>query len=119
MEHHQPVAVLIDEYDSSITRNLSNPEHAKEIREELGVFFEVLKSVGKSRGFTFITGIVEFEQTSIFSALNDLRDLTLNRQYAAICGFTIDEYLNYFEEHSKLLLNSLKNDKFFSENSTI
>ena len=87
----QKVAVLIDEYDAPILGQITKPELADEIRETLATFYATLKGSEKLRGFTLITGVTKFVQASIFSKLNNLDDLTLNENYAAICGFTVDE----------------------------
>jgi hypothetical protein len=71
-------------------------------------FYNCLKTKGEERGFIFITGITKFSQTSIFSALNNLVDLTLKPEYANICGFTIEEFDALFPEHMEITLNKLK-----------
>ena len=87
----QKVAVLIDEYDAPILNQITKPELAFDIRETLATFYATLKGSEKLRGFTLITGVTKFVQASVFSKLNNLDDLTLKEDYAAICGFTVDE----------------------------
>jgi hypothetical protein len=93
----RPVAVLIDEYDSPILSKIAKPDLADEIREVLSNFYGVLKAAEEHRGFTFITGVTKFTKASIFSALNNLKDLTLDANYASICGFTLKEFDTLFE----------------------
>jgi hypothetical protein len=91
-KYGRKVAVLIDEYDAPILSKLTETDLASKIREALGKFYSVLKSAEKDRGFTFITGVTKFTKASIFSALNNLEDLTLDENYASICGFTLKEF---------------------------
>ncbi|MDR1873324.1 MAG: AAA family ATPase, partial [Deltaproteobacteria bacterium] len=107
--HKKKVAVLIDEYDSPIVAHLNDPPLAEEIRVELKDFYETLKSNSDSNivGHIFITGVSRFAQLSIFSALNNLKDLTFNRKYAAICGFTaadLEDLLSDREERTLEIL---------------
>jgi hypothetical protein len=101
-------AILIDEYDAPILEALDRPKLATQIRKTLKNFFSALKRAEKSRGFTFITGVTKFTQTSIFSGLNNLVDLTLNRRYANICGFTIEEFDTLFQDRLEESLEELK-----------
>ncbi|MDR2140324.1 MAG: AAA family ATPase, partial [Deltaproteobacteria bacterium] len=71
-------AILIDEYDAPIIRHLNQPEKADQIRKVFQEFYSALKNAEKDRGFTFITGVTKFTKASIFSALNNLVDLTLD-----------------------------------------
>jgi hypothetical protein len=79
------VAILIDEYDAPIINNLENPDLAAKIRDTLALFYGVLKTRAEERGFVFITGVSRFTKASIFSALNNLKDLTLNPSYLNVC----------------------------------
>ncbi|MDR1871129.1 MAG: AAA family ATPase, partial [Deltaproteobacteria bacterium] len=85
---HQTVAILIDEYDAPIVEHLSDPPLAEKFRDALREFYGILKTNVKATGHIFVTGVSRFTQTSIFSKLNNLNDLTFNRDYAAICGLT-------------------------------
>jgi hypothetical protein len=91
-KYGKKVTVLIDEYDAPILDQITNPDLANKIRAKLKVFNKVLKTTEKLRGFVFVTGVTKFTKASIFSALNNLVDLTLKRRYAAICGFTAEEF---------------------------
>ncbi|MDR0622151.1 MAG: ATP-binding protein [Deltaproteobacteria bacterium] len=103
------VAVLIDDYDKPILDNIGKPELAGAIRETLMHFYGILKAV-TGRGFTFITGVTEFTQTSIFSELNDLFHLTLDEEYSNICGFTVNDLDYLFPEYMEMALAKLKSD---------
>ncbi|MDR3153029.1 MAG: AAA family ATPase, partial [Deltaproteobacteria bacterium] len=90
-KYGRSVAVLIDEYDSPILSKIADESLAKDIRDTMGTFYGALKDAESSRGVTFITGITKFAQTSVFSKLNNLVDLTLNGDYACICGLTLED----------------------------
>ncbi|MDR2142236.1 MAG: AAA family ATPase, partial [Deltaproteobacteria bacterium] len=107
-KYGQKPAILIDEYDAPILSKITEPSLAAGIRDTLNLFSSVLKDMEKYRGFTFITGVTKFAQTSIFSGLNNLADLTLNRRYANICGFTIDEFDTLFQDRLEESLEKLK-----------
>lgn len=84
----QQVAVLIDEYDKPIVDALSNQDLARKHRNYLRGLYSVLKSADNSIRFSLITGISKFSKVSLFSSLNNLKDITLNPNYANICGYT-------------------------------
>ena len=92
------VVVLIDEYDKPITDNIDDLEKANEIRELLRSFYTVLKDSSDYLRFVFITGISKFSKTGIFSGLNNLNDISMNKQYADIVGYTQQELEDNFSE---------------------
>jgi hypothetical protein len=59
----------------------------------------MIKSLGEYLRFVFITGVSKFSKTSIFSAMNNLKDLSTDNRYAAICGYTEQELVENFQEH--------------------
>jgi len=95
----QKVVVLIDEYDKPIISSIKNIEIANENREILSEFYGVLKGSDKYLRFVFLTGITKFSKTSIFSGLNNLKDITLRPTFANICGYTQEELENCFSEY--------------------
>ena len=85
----QRVAVLVDEYDKPILDALvETPEVARANRDYLRGLYGVIKDSDAHVGFTFLTGISTFSKVNLFSQLNNLTDLTLDRRYSAICGYT-------------------------------
>ena len=84
----QRVVVLVDEYDKPILDNLTNPELAKAMRDELRSLYSVIKGQDAVIKFVFLTGVSKFSKVSLFSGLNNLRDITLSAEYSAICGYT-------------------------------
>jgi len=95
----QKVVILVDEYDSPIITHVHDIERANKNRAVLRSFFTVLKFSDPYIKFTFLTGISKFSRVSIFSELNNLRDLTLSPQYATLVGYTQAELEHYFAEH--------------------
>jgi hypothetical protein len=65
---------------------------ANDIRKALSEFYEALKAAGNWRGHVFVTGVSRFAKTSIFSALNNLEDLTLAPKFADICALSASEF---------------------------
>lgn len=92
------VVVLIDEYDKPIIDYIDpyNLTKANEQRDILKQFFSILKATSNHIRMLFITGVSKFSKVSIFSDLNHLNDLTLNKKYAALCGYTQSELEHSF-----------------------
>ncbi|MEB3204465.1 MAG: AAA family ATPase, partial [Candidatus Sericytochromatia bacterium] len=84
----QRVVVLVDEYDKPILDNLTEPDRARMMRDGLRDIYSVLKDADAHLRFVFITGVSKFSKVSLFSGLNNLRDITLSPEYSAICGYT-------------------------------
>ncbi len=97
--YKKKVVVLIDEYDSPIISNLNDIDKAKEIRERIRPFYKVLKSEEASLRFIFLTGVSRFSKAGVFSALNNLADITLDARFATMLGVTQSELENYFEDY--------------------
>lgn len=94
------VVVLIDEYDKPIIDYLGTPDIniALENREILKSFYSILKDADPHLELVFITGVSKFARVSIFSDLNNLRDITLVPSFDGICGITQTELENNFAE---------------------
>ncbi|QVL48457.1 MAG: AAA family ATPase [Thiocapsa sp.] len=84
----QRVVVLVDEYDTPILDNLGHPEVARELRDGLRNLYSVIKDADAHIRFALLTGVSKFSKVSLFSGLNNLNDITLDRAYSAICGYT-------------------------------
>ena len=82
------VAVLVDEYDKPILDAMETPGTARANRDFLRGLYGVIKDSDAHVQFTFLTGVSKFSKVSVFSQLNNLTDLTLDRRYSAICGYT-------------------------------
>ena len=89
------VVILVDEYDKPLLETLQDEELNKINRATLRAFYEVLKNCDAYIRFAFLTGITKFSKTTLFSSVNNLKDITLLDNYAAICGFTEEELSTY------------------------
>ncbi|MBQ7501745.1 AAA family ATPase [bacterium] len=90
--------VLIDEYDKPILDHIADVNMANSMREVLRSFYTALKSCDKYLRFVFITGISKFSKVGVFSAMNNLLDISLTEQYGDLTGYTQRELEAYFEE---------------------
>ncbi len=104
------VVVLIDEYDKPLLQNIGrkHQERQNRFRETLKGFYGVLKTCDPYIRFAFLTGVTKFGKVSVFSDLNNLRDLTLEPDYNAICGITETELLTYMRNGVELLAEKLR-----------
>ena len=84
----QRVVVLVDEYDKPILDVLDVPETARANRDFLQEMYGVIKDSDAHVQFAFLAGVTKFPTASLFSGLNNLRDITLDPRYSAICGYT-------------------------------
>ncbi len=82
------VVVLVDEYDKPILDALEEPDIARANRDFLRGLYAVIKASDAYIRFSFITGVSKFSKVSLFSGLNNLKDITLDARYSAICGYT-------------------------------
>lgn len=90
--------LLVDEYDTPLTSCLSKPDLFEEVRAELSKFYAKVKEYDRVWRFVFITGITRFNKASIFSALNHLSDISFDRAYSGILGYTADEIVRFFPD---------------------
>ncbi len=84
----QRVVVLVDEYDKPILDVLDESEVARANRDFLRGLYATIKSSDAHIKFTFLTGVSKFSKVSLFSGLNNLKDITLDVRYSALCGYT-------------------------------
>jgi len=96
------VVILIDEYDKPIVDNIENVPEAKRIRDTLKDFYGIIKAMDQHLRFVLITGISKFSKVGIFSALNNLDDLTIEPRFATMLGITEAELRSNFQEHLAL-----------------
>ena len=87
----EKAVVILDEYDSAIMRLLSQTDELDKMRSLLREFYQVLKDEGEYLRFVFITGVTKFSQLSIFSELNNLKQISMLDEYSGICGITQEE----------------------------
>ena len=88
--------VLVDEYDKPILDNLNDRDTARAMRDGLRNLYSVIKGSDAHIRFAFLTGVSKFSKVSIFSALNNLNDVTVDTTYSAICGYTEQDVQTVF-----------------------
>lgn len=92
------VVILIDEYDKPLLSTIGNEPLADTFRSQLKAFFSNLKTMDQYIEFAMLTGVARFSKVSIFSDLNNLRDISFTDKYSSICGITSEELDIYFKE---------------------
>ncbi|MEL3906438.1 MAG: ATP-binding protein [Treponema sp.] len=98
------VVVLVDEYDKPLLETMSgNDELNETYRKILKGFYGVIKSSDEYLRFAFLTGVTKFSKVSIFSDLNNLRDISLEEDYAGICGVSGEELKECFQPEIQVL----------------
>ncbi|MDR3183897.1 MAG: ATP-binding protein [Prevotellaceae bacterium] len=90
------VVVLVDEYDKPLLSTMNNEQLNEEFRTILKGFYGVLKGEDANLRFAFLTGVTKFSKVSIFSDLNQLNDISMDRRYAEICGISEAELKTNF-----------------------
>ena len=92
------VVILIDEYDKPLLDAAGNKSLRETFRSCLQGFYSVMKSQDGKLRFGFLTGVTKLGKLSIFSGLNNLNDISMDNQYADICGISEDDLHAYFDE---------------------
>jgi hypothetical protein len=90
------VVILVDEYDKPLLHTIGNPQLHDIYLNQLQAFYGVLKSLDSYIRFAMLTGVSRFSKVSIFSGLNNLRDISFERDYSTICGITPHELATNF-----------------------
>ena len=101
------VVVLIDEYDAPMLDVAHDKETLDVLRNLMRNFFSPLKMCEPMLRFVFLTGITKFSQVSIFSELNNIKNISLDDEYAGVCGITKEELLTQMSEDIDVLAEAL------------
>ena len=101
------VVVLIDEYDAPLLDVVHEKENLGILRNIMRNFYSPLKACDPYLKYVFLTGITKFSQLSIFSELNNIKNISMDEPYAAICGITEDEMLTQMKEDMERLAAKL------------
>jgi hypothetical protein len=104
------VVILIDEYDKPLVENIY-AAHIEEVRQVLENFYINIKASDEHLRFVFMTGVTKFSKVSVFSKLNNLRDITMSEAYATMYGYTQDEVEHYFGDRIDDLADKNKIDR--------
>ena len=109
------VVILIDEYDVPLSSTIDNPDLQKNYRQQLHGLYSVLKNCGEYIHFCFLTGVTRYGKVSVFSGLNNLRDITFLDDYAGICGITTEELHQYYHDGVERLAkkNNISTDEAY------
>lgn len=102
-KEHGAVVVLIDEYDKPLVDVLLDEKRFKENREVLNNLYSGLKGLDKKLRFVFLTGVSRFAKVGIFSGMNNLVDISMDKRFVEILGFTQEE----LETNCKHYISSL------------
>ncbi|UTC61425.1 ATP-binding protein [Treponema sp. OMZ 787] len=103
------VVILVDEYDKPLLETMIiNEPLNEEYRRILKGFYGVIKSCDEYIRFAFLTGVTKFSKVSIFSDLNNLRDISLEKNYSGICGITENELKKVFKPEIEALAEERK-----------
>ena len=101
------VVVLIDEYDAPMLDVAHEKEQLDVLRNIMRNFFSPLKYSEAKLRFVFLTGITKFSQVSIFSELNNITNVSMDDEYAGICGITKEELLENMSDDIDMLADAL------------
>ena len=97
------VVVLIDEYDAPLLDVAHEEVSLNALRQVMRNFYSPLKDCEPYLRFVFLTGITKFSQLSIFSELNNIKNISMDDDYAGICGITKEELLTNMSEDIEVL----------------
>ena len=107
----QKVVVLIDEYDAPLLDVMHEDENLPALRNVMRNFYSPLKACGPYLRYVFLTGITKFSQLSIFSELNNIDNISMDAQYADICGITEEEMRTQMDADLEAFAAKLHTDK--------
>ncbi|MDM8119301.1 AAA family ATPase [Succinatimonas hippei] len=101
------LVLLIDEYDAPLTAVMGDKKEFEERRALFSEFFSTIKAYSGKFRFIFITGVTRYSNTSIFSAFNNIEDISFNPAYGAIVGYTQEELEHYFKDYIEYAAKAL------------
>ena len=103
--------LLIDEYDAPLTAVMGDKEEFEARRALFSEFFSTVKSRSSKFRFIFITGVTRYSNTSIFSAFNNIEDISFNPTYGALVGYTQEELEHYFKDYLENAVTELNEER--------
>ena len=106
-EDNGTLVLLIDEYDAPLTAVMGDKEEFERRRRVLSNFFSTIKAYSGKFRFIFITGVTRYSNTSIFSAFNNIKDISFNPAYGALVGYTQEELEHYFKDYIEYAAKAL------------
>ena len=90
--------IIIDEYDAPLLDVMNDRERLISMRQIMRNFYSPIKSLDPYLRFVFITGINKFAQLSIFSELNNLKNISMLPEFSAVCGISQSELERDFSD---------------------
>ncbi|MCO6478720.1 MAG: AAA family ATPase [Phaeodactylibacter sp.] len=105
------VVLLIDEYDKPIVDYIDDLETADHQRNILKNFYSIVKNADPHIRFFLVTGVSKFSRVSLFSDLNNLRDITLSPKFSCLAGYTHEELFHYFSDRMDLICETQRISK--------
>ena len=93
------LVLLIDEYDAPLTAHLDNPQLFESVQLALSRFYAAVKSYEGCLRFFFMTGITKLSNTGIFSSFNNMTDISSDRHYGTLLGYTEQELIEDFSDY--------------------
>ena len=102
------VVVLIDEYDAPLLDVVHERENLDVLRNIMRNFYSPLKACDPYLRYVFLTGITKFSQLSIFSELNNIKNISMDKAYAAICGISEEEIRTQMKEDVNWFADGLR-----------
>ena len=102
-KHKQPVVILVDEYDKPLVDTLTKPNRFDENREVLRNLYGAMKGLDGILRFVMLTGVSRFAKVSVFSGMNNPRDISMDDAFSTVVGFTQIELENYFAGYLEVL----------------
>ena len=102
------VVVLIDEYDAPLLDVMHEEKNLPVLRNVMRNFYSPLKACDPYLRYVFLTGITKFSQLSIFSELNNIKNISMDDSYSAICGITEEEMLTQMNLDLELLAKKMQ-----------
>ena len=109
--------ILIDEYDKPLTDNILDEEMFGRHQNDLRGFYSSLKTLDPYIKLALLTGVTKFGKLNVFSGLNNLYDISLNKEFSAICGITEEELHRYFDPgvHALAVEHGVDADTMYAE----
>ena len=111
------VVILVDEYDKPLLNNILNTELQDLIRAELKAFYGVLKTCDGQIKMAFITGVTKFSKVSLFSDVNNLKDISTDMDFSTLCGATEQEIHDNLDFYVQRMadFNNMTKDECYKE----
>jgi len=107
-KYSKPVVVIVDEYDKPFLDFYNNPPTAQKVRAIMRDYYIQLKANEQYMRFLLLTGISKFSKVGVFSTLNNLNDLSLEKRFGTLLGYTEEELAENFREHLEAGSKELK-----------